>query len=316
LLLLLFAAVVVAVPLRAGAAFLERHTPISARPGLLLVVAAVTMSLGAFGYLFGTRVQSELGELFSRLPELADQAQDQWDIPDLGPETQEYLSSLAMNNGLLGNIAGYTTGLVGVLGGTILIIVSGVFLAANPGTYRRGLLALVPQQMRDEAATALDASGDALRRWLLGQLIAMAVVGVATGAGLYLIGIESALALGLIAGLLEFIPFIGPILAAVPAVLIALGSGDYTVFYVIGLYLLIQQLENNLLVPIIQRRTADSPPVLGIFAVIGMGMAFGPLGLLFGTPLTVVLVVLVKYLYVRKSLDEQTSIPAIDDVRD
>lgn len=97
--------------------------------------------------------------------------------------------------------------------------------------------------------------------------------------------------------------------------MIALASGDYTVFHVIGLYLLIQQLENNLLVPIIQRQTADLPPVLGIFAVIGMGTAFGPMGLLFGTPLTVVLVVLVKYLYVRKSLDEQTRIPAIDDAK-
>lgn len=133
--------------------------------------------------------------MLSRLPEHADQARGQWNIPDFGPATQEYLSGLVMNNGLLDNIAGYTTGSVGVLGSTILIIVSGLFLAANPGTYRRGLLALVPQQMRDEAATALDASGEALRRWPLGQLVAMAVVGVPTGAGLHFIGIESALLL-------------------------------------------------------------------------------------------------------------------------
>lgn len=146
---------------------------------------------------------------------------------------------------------------------------------------------------------ALDNAGRALRLWLVGKIVMMVVVGVLTTTGLYLIGVPSALALGFMAGMLEFVPFVGPILSFVPAAAVALASGEVSFWWVFGLYLLIQQLENNLLVPLIQQRTVQLPPVLGLFAIVAMGLLFGPLGVVMGVPLTIVLMALVKQLYIR-----------------
>lgn len=311
-LLLLFAAIILAVLLHSGAGLVERHTPLKRKLSLLVVVVCIAAGLGTFGYLFGTQVKSELSDLLRRLPELAESAGKRFNIANPISKVQDHLSDVVVSNGMLASVAGYTSSVVGTMGGILLMIVGGVYLAADPGLYRHGLIMLFPARFRTRADEALAASGEALKRWLLGQLIAMTVVGIATTAGLYFIGLESALALGVIAGLLEFVPFFGPIMSAVPAVLIALSSDGYTVLWVIGLYVLIQQLENNLLVPIIQRRAVDLPPVLGIFAVIALGVAFGPLGILFGTPLTVVLLVLTKYLYIRGTLGEETNIPGVD----
>ena len=137
----------------------------------------------------------------------------------------------------------------------------------------------------------------------------MLLVGVVTTLGLYAIGLPSALALGLIAGLAEFVPLVGPVFSAIPALLVALSVGGQTVFWVLGLYIVVQQLEGNLITPVIQRQTVDLPPALTLFALIAIGVLFGPLGVLLSTPLAVVIFVCVKQLYVRETLHEETEIP-------
>ena len=151
--------------------------------------------------------------------------------------------------------------------------------------------------------------GSALKLWLLGQLVAMLIVGVLTGLGAWLIGLPSAIALGLIAGLFEFIPFAGPMLAAIPALLIALTMDTQTVIMTLALYTIIQQVEGNLITPIVQRQVVSLPPALTLFALIAMGLVFGPLGILFAAPLTVVTYVAMKQLYIRRVLGDATSIP-------
>lgn len=119
----------------------------------------------------------------------------------------------------------------------------------------------------------------------------------------------SALALGFLAGLSEFVPIVGPVLGAVPALLLALSEGGNTVFWVLGLYLAVQQIESNLIMPLVQRETVDLPPVLTLFAILALGVLFGPLGVLLGTPLTVVIHVAVMQLYVRDTLHEAVRLP-------
>lgn len=117
---------------------LARHTPLSSGWALFLVVVAVSLALGILSFLFGMRVHAEIVSLFERLPDLVEAAEARWGIPNPLPMTSEYLSDLMVNQGMLGSLAGYTSGLLGILGSILLILVSGIYLAANPDTYRRG----------------------------------------------------------------------------------------------------------------------------------------------------------------------------------
>jgi predicted PurR-regulated permease PerM len=191
----------------------------------------------------------------------------------------------------------------------LLVIVGGIYLAAQPDLYRVGLLKLVPARGRSLAAQALDASGRALRLWLLGRMVSMAAVGLLTWLGLMIIGVPSALTLGLLAALLEFIPFIGPILSAVPALLLGFAAGPDKAIWVALLFLAIQQFEGNVLEPLVQQRAVDLPPALLLFALVAGGLVFGVAGIILAAPLTVVLYVMVKRLYVQEALDTATPLP-------
>jgi predicted PurR-regulated permease PerM len=199
--------------------------------------------------------------------------------------------------------------ILNLLGNVLLVLIAAAFLAANPDLYRRGALKLVPPEQRQIVGDTMMDSGAALKQWLLGQLIAMAIVGTLTGVGLWLVGLPSPVALGLIAALAEFVPILGPILGAIPAILLAMTVDTQTVLWTIGVIVVIQQLESNMITPLIQQRMASLPPVLTIFAVLCFGLLFGPLGLLLATPLAVLTLVLVTRLYIRELLEEPTQVP-------
>src|SRR5690606_20797257 len=128
--------------------------------------------------------------------------------------------------------------------------------------------------------------------WLLGTLASMVTVGVLTGGALMLLGLPAAAALGIIAALLEFIPILGPGIAAFPALLVAIAHGGWSEALYVGLiYLAIQQIEGNLIYPLFLRRAVALPPALTVLAVVGAGLLFGLLGLFLATPLLVVLLV-------------------------
>jgi predicted PurR-regulated permease PerM len=171
------------------------------------------------------------------------------------------------------------------------------------------MLKLVPERGRALAAEAMEASARALRLWLLGRMVSMATVGLMTWIGLTIIGVPSALTLGLLAALLEFVPFIGPVISAVPAVLLAFAVGPDKALWTVMLFLIVQQIEGNVLEPLVQQRAVDLPPALLLFALVAGGLIFGPVGIILAAPLTVVLYVLVKRLYVQEALHTKTSLP-------
>ncbi len=191
----------------------------------------------------------------------------------------------------------------------LVVLAAGIYLALNPGLYLNGMLKLLPPDCQGEARETLEVLGQALKLWLFGQLAAMAVVGTLVTVGLMLLDIPSALALGFMAGLFEFVPFVGPVASAIPAVASGLMDSPRTALWVAGLYVLVQQTEGMLIQPLLQQRTVSLPPVLTIFAVLGFGVLFGPLGLLLATPLAVTCFVLVKKLWVREVLHEKVSVP-------
>lgn len=188
---------------------------------------------------------------------------------------------------------------VAVVTGIFLILVLSIYIGAAPKLYLRGLLHMVPHHARPRAAHVLQSIGVTLQRWLRAQLIAMAVICVVTTLGLWALDIKAALALGIIAGLLEFIPLVGPLLSAIPAVAMGFLDSPQKALMVILLYVVIQQMENHILIPIVMKEGVDLPPVLTIIGLSMMAVVFGFLGMLVAVPLLAAILVAVKILYVQ-----------------
>lgn len=309
LLMLVFGAVLVAVIFSLVATPIRRWLRLPAGVALVAAVLVVAGVIGLALWMFGAEVARQAGALQEMIPGAWRSLQARLEPLGLAEPLREWVNGLGSGSGILSNLGGLAMSIGNGVADTVLVLVGGVYLAAQPDLYRRGLVKLVPERGRGLAGRALDDSGEALKRWLLGRLAAMAVVGLLTGFGLWLIGVPSALTLGLLAALLDFVPFIGPIVAAVPGVLLALAQGPETALWTAGLYLLVQQVEGNVIDPMVQQRAVSLPPALLIFSLVAGGLLFGIIGILFAAPLTVVLFVLVKRLYVREALGTETRLP-------
>lgn len=204
--------------------------------------------------------------------------------------------------GQLDAVAGYLfsflSSTVAVLGGLLLILFLAIYIGMDPGVYHRGLLHLVPHRVRPRAAEVLTAIAMTLRKWLLAQLVAMLAIGTVTTIALMLLGVKAALPLGILAGLLEFVPMVGPLLSAVPAVAMGFVDSPHKALLVALLYAAIQFFENHLLIPLLMKEGVDLPPVLTLLGLAVMGVVFGFLGMLVAVPLLAAIVVAVKLLYV------------------
>ena len=187
---------------------------------------------------------------------------------------------------------------VTVVAGLFLILVLSIYIGADPDLYHAGVLHLFPHGARERARIVLSRVAVVLRKWLVTQLIAMVVIGVVSTGALLVLGVKAAVALGVIAGLLEFIPTIGPILAAVPGVAMGFLDSPQKALSVALAYLIIQQLEGHLLIPMLMKEGMDLPPALTIIMQGVMALLFGFLGLLVAVPLLAAVIAVVKLLYV------------------
>lgn len=309
-LLLAFGAVVVAVILRALADLIARYIHSSKRWSLAIAVVMILAAVALILFLFGRQMQAQLGELARVLPPAGEYVLGEFgvDARKLSEQLPNMLGS-GLPREILGRVAAFGLTVLGGLSDLLVVVVAGVFLAADPELYRSGLVKLFPPSQHRRITDALDAAGTALRLWLLGQLVAMALVGILVGAALWAIGLPSPLALALIAALGEFVPFVGPILAALPALVIAVSQSTEMLLWTLGAFVVVQQIESNLITPLVQREAVELPPALSLLSVLAFGVVFGPAGLVLAVPLTVVAFVLVKKLYVRETLGEETPVP-------
>lgn len=310
LLLVIFGAVVVAVILRALAEPIRRYLGFPGWLALSTAVLLITVALVAALWMFGEEVSAQVVTLAERLPDAWRALQAQVNDRGLGAYLDDLLAVTTSNGSeMLSGIGDFAMALGQMVAYTVVIVVGGIYLAAQPRLYRRGTIKLVPPGRRELVDEALEDSGRALGMWLKGQLVSMILVGLVVGIGLWLIGVPSALALGLLAGLLEFVPLAGPIVAAIPALLLAASAGWDAALWTLALYVVVQQVEGNLIQPLVQRQAVDLPPVLLLFSLLGAGTLFGVVGVILAAPLTVVIYVLVKRLYVREALHTDTPIP-------
>ncbi len=306
---LLFAGILLAVFLRGIGDWLSRRTPLSRGWALGVTLAAIAAVVALGVWLIAPSLAAQVDELTQRLPQAARRIAEHVGRYTWGRKLVERLSDVQglphARQALLGATQLLSTTL-GALTGAIVVLFVGLFLAAEPAAYRKGLLRLVPIARRARASTVLDDMGHILRRWLLGRLLSMAVVGVMTWIGLALLGIHLALALAILAATLTFVPYIGPLLALLPAALLGLLQGPAMAGYVIALYVGIQVVESYVITPLIQRSTVSLPPGLILVTQVLMGTLAGGLGVVFATPLLAALVVLAKRVYVEGVLGDST----------
>ncbi len=308
LLMLVFGAVLVSVVLRMIARPIHHRFGIgegwSLGAAVLLVFGVLAMAL----WLFGAEVAQQTSNLADLIPKAWASLQGRLEQWGLSGQVERLMQG-GTSSSVLSNVSGLVMSVGSGLTDLVLVIFGGIYVAAQPGLYRKGLLKLIPAGKRPLMDETLHDSGRALQLWLKGRLVSMTFVAILTGVGLTIIGVPSALTLALLAGLLEFIPFIGPILSAVPAVLLALASSPTSALWVALLFLIIQQLEGNLIEPLVQQRAVELPPALLLFAIVAATLVFGTIGILLGAPLLVVVYVMVKRLYVREALGTDTPIP-------
>lgn len=303
---LLFGAILMSVGLRSAARFFARKAHVGETVGLTVTVILLVATFGLAGWFFGSVVQAQVDQLFHTVPEglrlLLAKAQ-QHPYARFAMDHFRSAEISGMTGWAATNLASLISTVVGAIAVGIIMLFVAVFFAAEPGRYRQLAFRFFPGSRTALLAALFDRSGEILRRWLVGQLAVMLMIGVFTGIGLWLLGIESALALGLVGGLFCFVPYVGAILAAVPATLVALTQSPLDALAVIVMYAGVHFVEGNFLSPLIQERATELPPVLSLVSILAFNTLFGPAGVLVAVPMTLFILSALEVLYVER-MDE------------
>jgi predicted PurR-regulated permease PerM len=304
-LLLAFASILLGCLLRAASLWVSRVGRISPSWALLLVIVAGLAVFGALGIWRGSEIAGQSATLVKQLRGQAQNALDAVQSTDWGGQLLAHLQQAGPSvlDGIGGFLTGFASSTLGLGGGLLLIGATGVFLALSPGTYVNGTLRLLPPSWRGRGREIMEQLGRTLQSWFMGQLVDMLVVTLLTGVGLALLGMKLALTLAVFAGLMNFVPFIGALVGAVPALVVAIGQSPGMALWVAGLFIVVQGLEGNVIAPLVQKRTVALPPALTIFAQTLLGTLFGALGLVLATPIMAAVMVLVRMGYVESVLE-------------
>lgn len=299
-LLLVLAAALIALYFRRLAGLLERKLRVPGKLSLPLAILVTLLLWALFFWLAGNRISTQAKELSKTIPSMVENVKQRIDSSSIGQQVIEKISGDGQMKQAGSFIQGFFRSSFGVLGDVYVVLFLSLFFTASPKLYTGGMIKLLPVQARKAGAGILDKLGNTLAKWLKGQLFAMLVVAVLTLIGLLLMGVPMAFTLAVIAGLLNFIPNFGPLIAMVPAVMVALMQGPTTALLVAGLYILVQVIESNFITPQVQKRLIELPPALIIIAQLLMGVLTGGWGLLLATPLMAILMILVQELWVKK----------------
>lgn len=258
--------------------------------GVLLLVAALI-------WFMGYRIQMQAAALAKELPATWQHAKASLGHTALGQELLSRAQDGEVEKKAKAIFSTFFKSTFGILGDVYVVLFLGIFFTAAPGLYKKGIIRLVPPRGRNQAGKVLETTGSNLKKWLAGKVFAMFVVFVLTSIGLIALGFKMWLVLALVAGLLNFIPNFGPLVAMIPAVLFGLLQGTDTALLVAGLYILVQVLESNAITPLVQQKLVSVPPALIIITQLVVGAFSGFWGILLATPLLLIVMVLVQEVY-------------------
>jgi predicted PurR-regulated permease PerM len=311
-LLMAFASVLIAVALSALAEGLSRVTKLPRRAALgVVTLLTIGFVAGALA-LFGWRIVDQYDEILERtrtsLAELMNLARahgwTQFLLNRLAGAriegaTAQLAPTLASTLGSIGQTAAYAA----------IVVASGVFLAIEPKRHLAGALVLIPPSARPAAEAFVVRAGALLRKWLISRLIVMVAIGVLSSIGLLLLHVDGAIALGLTGGLLTFIPLVGALIAAVPAILVALAQSPLQAVYVALMYWAVHFIEGTFITPYVQDKEAELPPVLTMYSALVAAVIFGPGGVFLSSPLALLAILAARMFYVAPR-DGVTGTPA------
>ncbi|MFD2647858.1 AI-2E family transporter [Devosia albogilva] len=305
ILLLMFAGILIATLLDAIVHAIRKVVP-APRPLLVVGVAFCIFALLVVGLsLGGASLSQSVNQLWDMLSQQATRLYDRWREMQIGNGTVEegdegsLLSTILPGASELFSQAGSLFNLtLGIASNFVIITFLGLFFALNPAGYRDGFLLLLPRAQRKRLRAAFSATGEALRGWLVTQVAMMVLIGTLIFLLLTALDVPNAGLLGVLSGLLNFVPFLGPIISAVP-VMLTLAAEDMTTLLLgaAGL-LLIQNLEGYILTPMLQQRIIHLPPAWSLAVMAVMGALFGPLGIALATPIFAVARTLTNELYI------------------
>lgn len=302
LMFVVFLGILFGVAVSAGAARLQRlRIP---RPlGSGLIITVIIAAFFGFGAWVGPTVKDQYNELRAQIPvaiEKLDQRIDKYGL-DISQET-----IMEKLGGAQKYILPFLSSTVAIVSGLLLVIFIAIYSSAHSDLYRRGFLALLPAQRRERANNIISEVITSLRKWLVTQLIAMIIIGLVTTIVLTILDVKAALPLGILAGILEFVPTIGPIISAVPAIVMGFSDSPEKAVIVALAYTGIQFVENQLLIPILMKEGVDIPPLLTIITQAAMAFFFGFMGLFVAVPVLVVGMILVRTLYLEPLASAET----------
>jgi predicted PurR-regulated permease PerM len=277
------------------------------RSGLSLGISTIFSLLLLVGFLWfsGNRISQQVSDLKEVLPAAIDNVEKSLSKSTIGSKILETVNSEDVSGKASALAQTFFKSTFGVLGDIYIVLFLGIFFTVSPKSYTDGIVTLIPPAGKEKAGAVISKLGESLSRWLKGQILAMFVVFALTAIGLVILGVPMWLVLSLIAGLLNFIPNFGPLIAMVPAVLIGFLQGPTTALIVAALYILVQTLESSLVTPQIQKKMLNVPPALIIIAQLVMGVLTGGWGLILATPLMVVLMVMVQELYLKRYEEQE-----------
>jgi len=306
--LLIFGAILFAVLLRAGTNFFKATLKVPDGVGLTLTTFIfIGLIVGIIVLLIPT-VTVQVQEMRQNIPEAIENLKSEIGQYEWGRWVTDQLENgedLIDQDQLRDQAPGFFTSTLGVVTDLLILFVIGIFFAASPKLYQQGVVVLVSPKFRSRVEEVLNELYLVLKSWLLGKFLAMLFVGIFSAVGLMILDVPLAIALAFIAFLLDFIPTIGPIIASVPAILVAFLEGPMTALYVTILYFIISTIESYVIVPIIYKKTIAISPVITLASLVLFGILAGPLGIILATPLIAVIQVLIKELYIKDYLENE-----------
>jgi predicted PurR-regulated permease PerM len=311
--LLMFTGLLLAILIRLPTNWLKNRTPLSGKWSLLVVFLLFILIASLGIWLVSPSISDQYDQFVEVLPEGVSQVEDAIRQSPLGAQ---FLDQPINWSGLPSSVGNIFTGVTDVFSSVmnvftnfIILFFIAFYFSFQPDLYVQGFIRLFPEERRPRVQEVLQALDASLRWWLIGRLLSMFVLGMIVGIGLWILGVPLALFLGILTGLLSFVPTIGGVLAFIPAGLVALSQNGTVLLYVFILYIVAQFIETYLIMPAFVQQAVKLPAVLGILSQLLFGIVAGPLGIAIGYPAAVVALVLIKKLYIESYLGERVSLP-------
>lgn len=302
-LLMVFAGSLMAIYFHGLANLLERKIRLPHRWCVLIGVLVTLLLVGFLFSFLGAKISTQVSELSKDIPAILQDLKQRLSGSEVGRKILYYFSD-GNSSKMISSFQDVFRTSFGIVGDVYIILFIGIFFTVNPKLYREGIIKLVPTAGKERARAVIKRLDFTLKGWLKGMLLAMFFISILTFIGLSIIGVPMGLALAFLAGLLNFIPNFGPLIAMIPAVLIGFTESVNTALVIALLYILIQTIESNVITPTIQNVMIKIPPALIIISQVLFGTLTGGLGIILATPLLVVIIVVVDELYVKQQNEE------------